>query len=342
MYVLYFFSAFALASGLLFLFLRIKRPQTIWLGGSFLSFLFNFGMIFVVIFVQQDIMIPLIIIAALFTIFIFTMPILTVGTFLTNGVKIIRNEGFKFSNLLTLIFGIGLLVYLFIWPSVVDITENNFLNTVYQFISFSVLYLSFILICYTLTNILNLIHFKNTKIDYFITLGAGLTGREVTPLLAGRIDKAIELQQKQKHGKIVLSGGQGEDEIIPEGEAMAQYALDKGVDPKIIIKETNSKNTFQNIQYSKHLIDSEWNAKIEPKIAIVTNYYHVLRGLMQAHSLGVDCIGYGSHSKFYFSLNAFLREFAAYLQMTYKVHASIIGFIGFVLFAAFLIIELNA
>ena len=72
MYVLYFFSAFALASGLLFLFLRIKRPQTIWLGGSFLSFLFNFGMIFVVIFVQQDIMIPLIIIAALFTIFIFS------------------------------------------------------------------------------------------------------------------------------------------------------------------------------------------------------------------------------------------------------------------------------
>src|SRR5699024_8248725 len=142
--------------------------------------------------------------------------------------------------------------------------------------------------------------------DYFITLGAGLSGEDVTPLLAGRIDKAIELQKKQKHGKIIFSGGQGDDEVIPEGEAMARYALDKGINPEIILKETNSDNTHQNIQYSKQIIDHDWKDNTEPKIAIVTNYYHVLRGLMQARSLGINCIGYGSHSKFYFSLNAFL------------------------------------
>src|SRR5699024_11296393 len=106
---------------------------------------------------------------------------------------------------------------------------------------------------YKLTNILNQKQYKNTKIEYINTLGARLTGREVTPLLAGRIDKSIELQQKQKQGKIVLSGGQGEDEIIPEGEAMAQYALDKGVDPKIIIKETNSKNTFRSEEHTSEI-----------------------------------------------------------------------------------------
>lgn len=336
-----FFSILTLLSGLLFFYLNFKHPQTIWLGISFLSFLINFAMIFIVIFIQKDIVIPLVIIAILFTIFIFTMPILMVATFLTNGIKIIRNEGFKFSNLLSLLFGIGVLGYLFIWPSIVDIAENNFLNTVYQFISFNVLYFSFILLCYTVSNSLNLIHIKKTAVDYFITLGAGLSGEDVTPLLAGRIDKAIELQKKQKHGKIIFSGGQGDDEVIPEGEAMARYALDKGINPEIILKETNSDNTHQNIQYSKQIIDHDWKDNTEPKIAIVTNYYHVLRGLMQARSLGINCIGYGSHSKFYFSLNAFLREFVAYIQMTYKVHAVISMLAGFILFALYLVLVLT-
>lgn len=336
-----FFSILTLFSGLLFFYLNFKHPQTIWLGISFLSFLFNLSMIFVIIFIQRDFQILLIILAILITIFILFMPFLTVGTFLINGIKIIRNEGFKFRNSLTLLLGIGVLGYLFIWPAIVDITKNNFLNTIYQFISFIVLYFSFLLICYTITNSLNLIHIKKQTIDYFITLGAGLSGEKVTPLLAGRIDKAIELQQKQKHGKIIFSGGQGEDEMLPEGEAMAQYALNKGINPEIILKETESNSTHQNIKFSKKIIDSDWKSESEPKIAIVTNYYHVLRGLLHARSLGIDCIGYGSHSKFYFSLNAFLREFVAYLQMTYKVHALIISFSGFILFILYLILQLS-
>lgn len=337
--IILFFGIFALSSGLLFLYLKLKLPQTIWLGISFLSFLFNFAMIFVVIFVQQDIRFPLIILALLFTIFILLMPSLMVITFLVNGVKIIKNEGFKFRNLLTLMLGIGLLGYLVIWPSVVDITENYFLNTIYHFISFNIIYFSFILIFYTITNLLNLIHIKKTSVDYFITLGAGLSGEKVTPLLAGRIDKAIELQQNQNYGKIIFSGGQGEDEALPEGEAMARYALDKGINPEIILKETKSKNTHQNIKFSKQIIDFNWDSNSEPTIAIVTNYYHVLRGLMQAHDLGINCIGYGSHSKFYFSLNAFLREFVAYLQMTYKVHSLIISIEGLGLFIFYLILQ---
>lgn len=333
------FSLLTLFFGIIFLYLKLKRPQTIWLGISFLSFLFNFMMIFVIIFIQQDIQLPLIILAILFTVFVFSMPFLMVGTFLVNGIKIIRNEGFKFTNSLTLIFGMGLVGYLVVWPSIVDITESHILNTIYQFISFIVVYLSFISIFYTTTNLLNLLHLKRTRVDYFITLGAGLRGDEVTPLLAGRINKALELQRTQDYGKIVFSGGQGPDEIVAEGEAMAQYALDQGTNSDIILKETESKNTHQNIKFSKKIIDTDWNSERKPSIAIVTNNYHVLRGLMQARSLGIHCIGYGSRSKFYFSLNAFLREFVAYLQMTYKVHTIIIGLAGIVLFGMFLIVE---
>lgn len=333
------FSFLTLFFGVIFIYLKLKRPQTIWLGISFLSFLFNFMMIFIIFFTLKDIRLPLIILAILFVIFVSFMPILMVGTFLVNGIKLIRNEGFTFVHSLTLILGIGLMGYLVLWPSIVDITESYILNTVYQFISFIVVYLFLILIFYTTANLLNLLHWKRTRVDYFITLGAGLRGDEVTPLLAGRINKAIELQKAQGYGKIVFSGGQGPDESVAEGEAMALYALDQGTNPDIILKETESKNTHQNIKFSKKIIDSDWESEIDPRIAIVTNNYHVLRGLMQARSLGISCIGYGSQSKFYFSLNAFLREFVAYLQMTYKVHTTIIILAGIVLFGLFLILE---
>lgn len=53
--------------------------------------------------------------------------------------------------------------------------------------------------------------------------------------------------------------------------------------------------------------------------------------------LDVDCVGFGSKSKFYFSLNAFLREFVAYLEMTYKVHLSMIGLVALFFFGIYFI-----
>lgn len=288
-------------------------------------------------FLEQEWRIPLIIIAILFLIIIIIAPFLLMTTFIINGVKLLRNEGAVVSHLFTLLFGIGLILYVFIWPIVVDITQSHILNTLYQWIIFTGSYLSLLLIFYALSNWLNLIHFKKEKIDYFIILGAGLLGKEVTPLLAGRINKGLEQRNAQSRGKLIFSGGQGPDELVPEGEAMAQYAIDKGTPHEFVLKETESTNTHENIKFSKHIIDEDWSKDASPKIAIVTNNYHVLRGLMQAKDLGLSCVGYGSKSKFYFSLNAFLREYVAYLQMTFKIHISEIGFIGFLLMFLFII-----
>lgn len=333
------FIIFALFFGFLFLYFKLKLPQTIWLGITFLAFLVNMGMSLVVFLIQINSIIPLTILAILFAISFLSMPFLTVGTFFINGIKVIRREGFKFSNSLSLLLAILLIIYLVYWPTVVDVTQSHILNTLYQFISFSVVYLSSILVFYTTTNLLNLIHLKKQKMDYFIVLGAGLLGEKVSPLLASRIDRGLDLQKEQNSGKIVLSGGQGADEVIPEGEAMTRYALDQGVNPDAVLKETKSKSTHENIKFSKQIIENDWNLDTPPKIAIVTNNYHVLRGLMQARSLDLNCIGYGSRSRFYFSLNAFLREFVAYLQFTYKVHSIIISLFGIILFGLYLLLE---
>ncbi len=46
---------------------------------------------------------------------------------------------------------------------------------------------------YTLTSWINLVNFKTKKLDYVVVLGAGLIGKKVTPLLAARINRGIEV-----------------------------------------------------------------------------------------------------------------------------------------------------
>ena len=75
--------------------------------------------------------------------------------------------------------------------------------------------------------------------------------------------------------------------------------------------------------------------------ALVTNYYHVFRALLWARRQAIPCIGYGAKTKFYFSLNAFIREFVGYLVMSRKKQAATLGALsvlywGFVIFIYYL------
>ena len=54
--------------GLTFLYLKLKHPQTIWLGITFLGSLFHLGLILVVVLVQRNLSTPLVVLAMLFLI----------------------------------------------------------------------------------------------------------------------------------------------------------------------------------------------------------------------------------------------------------------------------------
>ena len=113
--------------------------------------------------------------------------------------------------------------------------------------------------------------------------------------------------------------GPGED--IPEGVAMATYAKDKGVSDERIIVEDKSKNTYENLLFSSKLIDKD-----NHKLALVTTSYHVFRALVFAKKLNIPCIGYGSKTKWYFTLNALIREYIGYLSISYRFHMLVILF----------------
>lgn len=154
--------------------------------------------------------------------------------------------------------------------------------------------------------------------DYIIILGCAIRpDGSLTPLLKGRVDSALRFEREQyaatgKHAVFVPSGGQGDDETISEGEAMERYLLSEGVPADRISREDRSVNTYQNMEFSKKVIDAH-SASPDPRIAFATTNYHIFRGYILSKKLGFEAKGISAATKLYFFPNAFLREFIGLL-----------------------------
>ena len=321
---------FLLALGT-FLWVLTHERRSLWSGMTLVWAIITFGLFTAVSLLIAAEVFPvthqvvllifvLILMAIMFSVVAFIAILIIM--FIYDGIKILIREGNRWTNFLSLAMGIGIIAYLFLFPLVGKLTHNNFGTYVYLFINLVIIYLIFIMMMYTLTSWINLVNIKTKKLDYVVVLGAGLIGKKVTPLLAARINRGIEVYRRNPGSKIIMSGGQGPDEEIPEAVAMAKYAEEKGVPKKDIIVEDKSKTTRENLIFSHRLIKSD------SRFAIVTNSYHVYRALVLAKRLGLQCIGYGAKTKWYFTLNAFVREFIAYLTITWRLQLSVVGCIG--------------
>lgn len=148
-----------------------------------------------------------VLLAAAAVLVILFFPLATIIMFFVEGIKVIKHEGLKLTNLLSLGFAIGLFVYLFIGPIFFK-SSNKIMTALYAIISFTVLYFLSVLASYCLSAFLNTFHlFKKRKLEYIIVLGAGIKGEQVTPLLASRIDKGIEILKKNPKALLIMSGG---------------------------------------------------------------------------------------------------------------------------------------
>ena len=254
---------------------------------------------------------------------IIAFPAVLILVFFVEGIRVIRHEGIKPANLLSMLFSILLCTYLAVWPVIGNLGKNRLGTALYIIISFLAVYVLSLLAMYSLSAVLNLFHLKKKRnADYIVVLGAGIIGDKVTPLLAARIEKGIELLRYNPNAVLIMSGGQGSGEDIPESKAMAAYAVDKGVDTEKIVMEQKSVSTQENLRFSRELMNKQ-----KPQIIIVTTAYHVFRALILAKQQGIRCVGFGSKTKWYFTLNAFIREFVGYLRLTWKKHTFVIGIV---------------
>ena len=153
--------------------------------------------------------------------------------------------------------------------------------------------------------------------DFIIILGCGIRKDGTpTPLLAGRINRALDFYRRQleatgKAAVLVPSGGQGPDEVISESLCMRNYLVEQGVPQEHILMEDRSANTYENMKFSKELIQA---VRPDGKVAFSTTNYHVFRSGMMGRRVKLRAQGMGSKTKWYFWPNAAVREFAGLLQ----------------------------
>lgn len=275
---------------------------------------------------------------------IIALPVIVIGFLLINTVVVVRHEGLHLSTLLPALMACAIVGWALLFPLAAAFNMPNFILAIAGLITVEGLWFFMTFVALLMYSTLYRVLPKRRVYDFIIIHGAGLMGEEPTPLLRGRIDKAVDLWEKQgKMGKLIASGGQGNDEVISEAEAMTRYMITKrNVPAEAILQENRSTTTMENIRFSAEIIadyvrtfgvpqyatvrggkrrgGKVWErlgwlgkkrGREKRRCALVTSDYHVFRACEYAHSIELNADGVGSHTRAYYWPTAFIREFIA-------------------------------
>ncbi|OOP73495.1 GdmH [Clostridium beijerinckii] len=212
-----------------------------------------------------------------------------------------------------IVLGIIILVYYF---SKKIMKKNMFFYKIFRYIKISS---CIIFICFIIIEalIINYPKYNRNSDDYIIVLGAGLDNGGVPNLiLRERLDIAIKCMKENLAQYIVLSGGQGADESTSEAQAMSEYLQAKGIEKNKIILEDKSRDTNENLKYSKEKIEEFSNKPISDiKVKIVTTDFHAFRSSILAKKNGYRSFdNYSSTMPWYFVPSTYARESIAVIK----------------------------
>ena len=277
-----------------------------------------------------------------FVLITFPLVIATTVFVTSSNIKLIRKEGRTWKNMLGVFLGL-FLGFGAILPYIISDAMHNISNPggfdvhngrsiAHFFVIFIVsaifsidAYLECILLGTIITGIKTAKHVPKFNKDFIIINGCQIRkDGTLTPLLQGRVDRAIWFakMQKERAGRPIVfvpSGGKGTDEMLSEAEAMKRYLISQGIEEKDILAETKSTTTEENFKYSYELI-RKYHGSDFFSVAFSTTNYHVFRSGMLAHELGMRIEGIGSKTKRYYWINAFVREYIATIVKEKKTH----------------------
>ena len=256
-----------------------------------------------------------------------------------SNISLIVHEGLRPVNLLGVFLSIllvGTAIFLFRFDYYVSgsINEIRFHDLISALIRTIYLYVECMLVGTVVANAVAARAQPAPDRDFIIILGCALKKDGTpTPLLAQRVDRALEFDkiQREKTGKeltFITSGGKGDDEKLSESAVMKEYLIEHGIPEERIVEENKSVDTYQNMQFSKEKIDA---IKPDGKIAFATTNFHVFRSGIFARRFKMRAFGIGARTKWYFWPNAMVREFAC-LLVKHKRKQAIIFFVMLAVF----------
>lgn len=248
-----------------------------------------------------------------------TLLVLVLGVLLVwSGITLLVREGPSIAHSLGLLLGIGVLGYPIVTVALIW-AEQQQAAVILLFLGFPLSYLAFVLVSYLIYAWLYGFITRRfyRSFDSVVALGAGLNGMELTPLLRARVDLALK-KARSNSSRLVLSGGMGADEQIPEAVAMAAYVRKAGYPEEEIVQEERSTNTLENLRFSQALVpeSTKWLA--------VSSDYHAFRAACLMRVVGMRGGAIGARTPRYFWASAVLREYIALLRQHMWLNAIVL------------------
>ncbi len=140
-----------------------------------------------------------------------------------------------------------------------------------------------------------------------IVLGCQVYDSGPSVMMINRLDAARRYLEDEPSAVCVVSGGKGEGEPVTEALAMKEYLISHGIAQERIFVEDGSRNTVENLEFSKRIIEENG---LCPKVAIITDGFHQKRARMIAENLGMDARSVCSATPLYLLPSYWFREWA--------------------------------
>lgn len=126
--------------------------------------------------------------------------------------------------------------------------------------------------------------------QYMVVLGAKVRETGPSVSLWDRIYGAFGYMVANPDVIAIVSGGQGDDEPMSEGQAMFDELVALGIEPDRIWIEDKATSTRENIGFALDVIEEKTGSRPHT-LGVVSSEYHLLRASLIAKDCGVDFVG---------------------------------------------------
>ena len=117
-----------------------------------------------------------------------------------------------------------------------------------------------------------------------VVFGTAQYDGKPSPVLAARLDHAIELYEADLAPVVVVTGGNQPGDRFTEAEASANYLLEHGIPDDDVLREVSGTSSWQSLAaVSEFLAERDIN-----EVLLVSDPFHSLRISAMAEELGLD------------------------------------------------------
>ena len=130
-------------------------------------------------------------------------------------------------------------------------------------------------------------HQDSRVVDAIVVMGAAQYDGVPSPLLASRLQHALDLWKQKQAPVIAVTGGKRAGDRFTEGDTSRRWLTDRGVPVADIIVESVGSSTWESVENLAPLLN---NANVR-SLVVVSSSWHVQRA-----ELSLDELGFRAHS----------------------------------------------